>query len=42
MAGVYDRDNQWGVGLDLGQKEHYYNYYVHFKELVEPVLATVT
>ena len=22
----YDRDNWWGVGIELCQKEHYYNY----------------
>ena len=22
----YDRDNQWGVGIEVIQKEHYYNY----------------
>ena len=24
--GGYDRDNQRGVGIELGQKEHYYHY----------------
>ena len=23
----YDWDNQWGVGIELGQKAYYYNYY---------------
>ena len=23
----YDRDNRWGVGIEVIQKEHYYNYY---------------
>ena len=22
----YDWDNQWGVGFELSQKEHYYHY----------------
>ena len=22
----YDRDNQWGVGIEVMQKGHYYNY----------------
>ena len=26
MTGGYDRDNQWGVGIEVIQKEHYYNY----------------
>ena len=27
----YDRDNQWGVGIEVIQKEHYnYNYYGKF------------
>ena len=38
----YDRDNQWGVGIEVIQKEHYYNYftfpclalYVDFAETV--------
>ena len=24
----YDRDNQWGVGIEVIQKEHYYNYFL--------------
>ena len=23
----YDRDNRWGVGIEVTQKEHYYNYW---------------
>ena len=26
MTRGYDRDNRWGVGFELGQKEHHYNY----------------
>ena len=26
----YDWDNQWGVGFELSQKEHYYHYFNTF------------
>ena len=31
----YDRDNQWGVRIEVIQKEHYYNYCLHVQQIVQ-------
>ena len=40
----YDWDNQWGVGFELSQKEHYYHYFntfLVFFSIVHPDLDSL-
>ena len=34
MTGAYDRDNRWGVGIEVIQKAGYYNYYQHGDQMI--------